>query len=262
MSWSSSIAHCRSVALATLSGALVPGLLLAQGFQQGPPPKNLQVLPKDLTRAEVVARMRGIAAALGVRCEYCHVSTTGPDGREQNDFAADDKDTKKVARGMLRMVADINDKYLIGDMGRTLSDRHRVSCETCHHGLAKPRTIQAELIDALEAKNADSAVALYRDLRTRYYGRASYDFGELAIPFAAPQVAQMANQRPAAIQLLKLNLEFYPQSVPTLTGLAQIYLQAADTAAALAALTRAAAIAPDDRQVKGMLARLKGTPPQ
>jgi tetratricopeptide (TPR) repeat protein len=256
------IAQCRSLALAALCGALLPGLLLAQGFQQGPPPKNLQVLPKDLTRSEVVARMRGIAVALGVRCEYCHVSTIGPDSREQNDFAADDKETKKIARGMLRMVNDINDKYLIGDMGRTLPDRHRVSCETCHHGLAKPRTIQAELVDALEAKNADSAVALYRDLRTRYYGKAAYDFGELAIPFVAPQVAQMPNQRPAAIQLLKLNLEFYPQSVPTLTNLAQIYVQAGDTVSALDALTKAAAIAPDDRQVKGMLARLKGTPPQ
>ena len=262
MSWSRLAWHCRSLVLAALSGAPLPGLLLAQGFQQGPPPKNLQVLPKDLTRAEVVARMRGIAAALGVRCEYCHVSTTGPDGREQNDFAADDKETKKIARGMLRMVNDINDKYLIGDMGRTLPDRHRVACETCHHGLAKPRTIQAELVEALEAKNTDSAVALYRDLRTRYYGRAAYDFGEPAIPFAAQSVAQMANQRPAAIQLLKLNLEFYPQSVVTLTSLAQIYLLGADTAAAMDALTRAAAIAPDDRQVKGMLARLKGTPPQ
>jgi tetratricopeptide (TPR) repeat protein len=262
MRWSNVVANCGSLALTALFGALFPGLLLAQGFQQGPPPKNLQVLPKDLTRAEVVARMRGIAVALGVRCEYCHVSTTGPDGREQNDFAADDKETKKIARGMLRMVNDVNDKYLIGDMGRTLPDRHRVSCETCHHGLAKPRTIQAELIDALEAKNADSAVGLYRDLRTRYYGRAAYDFGEMAIPFEAPQVAQMPNQRPAAIQLLKLNLEFYPQSVLTLTNLAQIYVQAGDTVSALDALTKAAAIAPDDRQVKGMLARLKGTPPQ
>jgi hypothetical protein len=262
MTWWNSVAHCRSLALSALSGSLLPGLLLAQGFQQGPPPKNLQVLPKDLTRSEVVARMRGIATALGVRCEYCHVSTTGPDGREQNDFAADDKETKKIARGMLRMVNDINDKYLIGDMGRTLPDRHRVSCVTCHHGLAKPRTIQAELVDALVAKNVDSAVALYRDLRTRYYGKAAYDFGELTIPFVAPEVAQMPNQGAAAIQLLKLNLEFYPQSVPTLTGLAQIYLQASDTAAALDALNRAAALAPDDRQVKGMLARVKGTPPQ
>src|ERR1041385_1184751 len=97
---------------AALAATLLPATLAAQGFGQGPPPKNLQVLPKDMTRQEVVARMRLIATGLGVRCEYCHVSTTGPDGREQNDFAADDKDTKKTARGMLKMVNDINDKYL------------------------------------------------------------------------------------------------------------------------------------------------------
>lgn len=240
-------------------GLLLPGLLLAQGGGgfPGAPPKNLQVLPKDLSRAEVTARMRLVAMSLGVRCEFCHVSTTGPDGREQNDFAADDKENKKTAREMMKMVNDINEKYLIAGMGRTLSDRQRVSCETCHHGLSKPRTIQAALLDAVDAKGPDSAVALYRDLRTRYYGRAAYDFGEM--PLA--DMARLPNQREASVALLKLNLEFYPQSIPTLTGLAQVYLRAADTANALDALNKAAAAAPDDPQVKGMLARLKGGRP-
>jgi len=247
----------RVLVLVSLSFAL-PALLVAQGGGfQGPPPKNLQVLPKDLSRNEVVARMRVIALSLGVRCEYCHVSTTGPDGREQNDFAADDKDTKKTARAMLRMVNDINDQYLIATMGRTLSDRHRVTCETCHHGLAKPRTIQAEMLDAIDAKGADSAIALYRDLRTRYLNRGSYDFSEL--PLA--DLGRLTTQRPAVLALLKLNLEFYPQSVPTFTALAQQALQGGDTAAALDALNKASAIAPDNPQVRGMLARLKGAQP-
>jgi tetratricopeptide (TPR) repeat protein len=253
MAWPS----LRTLTLAALSTAL-PGLLAAQGGGfQGPPPKNLQVLPKDMTRPEVVARMRLIATALGVRCEYCHVQTTGPDGREQTDHASDDKDTKKTAREMMRMVNDINDKYLIAGMGRTLTERQRVSCETCHHGLAKPRTIQAALLEAIEAKGADSAIALYRDLRSRYYGRAAYDFGEQAIPLMLP----MPDQRPALIALLKLNLEFYPQSAPTYQALAQVSLQAGDTAAALDALNKAIAIAPNGRQLQGILARLKGTRP-
>ena len=235
---------------------LLPALLAVQGFQ-GAPPKNLQVLPKDLTRAEVTARMRLIATALGVRCGYCHVETIGPDGREQTDHASDDKDTKKTAREMMRMVNDINDKYLIAGMSRTLAERQRVTCETCHHGLSKPRTIQAALRDAIDAKGADSAVALYRDLRSRYYGRAAYDFGEQAIPLMLP----MADQRAAAIVLLKLNLEFYPQSVSTYQGLAQVSLRAGDTVAALDALNKAIALDPNDRQLQGMLSRLKGTRP-
>ena len=244
------------VLLAALAAAAP---LAAQGFGQGPPPKNLQVLPKDLTREEVVARMRVIAVGLGVRCEYCHVSTTGPDGREQNDFAADDKDTKKTARGMLRMVMDINEKYL-KELRPDLAPLHQVTCETCHHGLAKPRTVQIEMMDAVNAKGADSAVALYRDLRTRYYGRSAYDFGDLPLNLVAQQIAQSApEKRPAALALLKLNLEFNPQSVPTLTTLAQMALAGGDTAAARDALTKAAAISPDDQQLKRMLSRLTDT---
>ena len=239
--------------------APLPATLAAQGFGQGPPPKNLQVLPKDLSRQEVVAKMRLIAAGLGVRCEYCHVSTTGPDGREQNDFASDDKENKKIARGMLKMVIDINEKYL-KELKPDLAALHQVSCETCHHGLARPRTVQMEMIDAVNAKGADSAIALYRDLRTRYYGRSAYDFGDQSLNLAAQQIALTTpDQRPAALALLKLNLEFNPQSVPTLTTLAQMSLAAGDTAAARDALKKAMALAPDDPQLKRMLSRLTDT---
>jgi hypothetical protein len=40
---------------------------------------NLQVLPKDVAKRELVAAMRGIASDLGVRCAHCHV---GPDNLE------------------------------------------------------------------------------------------------------------------------------------------------------------------------------------
>lgn len=247
-----------SLLLSSLFAGL-PTLLAAQGGG-GAPPRNLQVLPKDLTRGEVTSRMRLIAASLGVRCEFCHVQTIGPDGREQTDHAADDKDTKKTAREMMKMVNDINDKYLIAGMGKTLTDRQRVTCETCHHGLAKPSTIQAALADAIQAKGADSAVALYKDLRSKYYGRAAYDFGETAILLLVPQ-GQLPIPRPAAITLLKLNLEFYPQSVPSYQALAQQSAQAGDTAAAVDALNKAIALAPDNQQLKNMLNRLKGTRP-
>src|ERR1041385_6563384 len=147
---------------AALAATLLPATLAAQGFGQGPPPKNLQVLPKDMTRQEVVARMRLIATGLGVRCEYCHVSTTGPDGREQNDFASDDRETKKAARGMLRMVIASSDTFLRA-LRPALAPLHQGTGETCHHGLAKPRTVQVEMMDAVNAKGADSAIALYKD---------------------------------------------------------------------------------------------------
>jgi hypothetical protein len=246
----------KPVTLLAAAAMLLPGGLVAQGGRGGEPPKNLQVLPKDMSRQQVVALMRTIAPALGVRCEFCHVRTENAEGREVTDYAADDKQTKKTARGMLKMVMEINQTILPG-IGLDLTERHMVSCETCHHGLNKPQTIQAAMADAVDAGGADSAVALYRDLRSRYYGRGAYDFGEPGLNEAARTVAEDTAHLPAAMALLKLNLEFYPQSAMTYVSLARTALQAADTAAALDAATKGSAIAPDNPQLRGLLSRLK-----
>ena len=67
-----------------------------------PPPQNLQVLPKDMPRAQVVQIMQNFNAALGVTCDHCHVFV-GPSD-PMNDFAADTKPTKTMARAMMLMV--------------------------------------------------------------------------------------------------------------------------------------------------------------
>lgn len=93
-----------------------------QAPQGGPPaPRNLQVLPKDTPLPVVIAKMRVIAASLGVQCSFCHV---------QGNFASDAKDTKGIARRMLRMVDTINKDNFDG--------RAEVSCYTCHRGALKP----------------------------------------------------------------------------------------------------------------------------
>ncbi len=55
-------------AQAPAAGQAAPG-----GGQTPPPPANLQVLPKDIPRPELLATMRGFAGGLGVMCNYCHV---------------------------------------------------------------------------------------------------------------------------------------------------------------------------------------------
>ncbi|MEO8624670.1 MAG: tetratricopeptide repeat protein, partial [bacterium] len=157
-----------------------------------------------------------------------------------------------------KMVNDINTKYL-PLTGRTFGDRNRVSCETCHHGLAKPQTLRAALANAAEAKGADSAVALYRGLRTRYYGAAAYDFSEGALAVAATDLARL-NQRPTAMALLKLNLEFFDKSAITYQSMAQVLLQGGDTASAKDALNKAIALQPNNPQLRQMLQRLGVAP--
>ena len=66
--------------------------------------ENLQVLPAGIARDSLVLIMRGFSFALGVRCQYCH---SGGDGVSFAGvtFASDDKQAKRTARFMLRMVA-------------------------------------------------------------------------------------------------------------------------------------------------------------
>src|SRR5262245_27601196 len=42
-----------------------------------PPPTNLQVLPKDWTRQQVVQVMQTFNMGLGVMCNYCHAEMAG-----------------------------------------------------------------------------------------------------------------------------------------------------------------------------------------
>jgi tetratricopeptide (TPR) repeat protein len=241
------------------------------------PPKNLQVLPKDTPRNQVTALMRTFTAALGVRCEHCHTEDPaaaaaaaaaaanapaggrgGRGGGPQLDYSLDDKDTKKVAREMMKMVMDINGKYLPG-AGRTMTDLTRVTCETCHHGLSKPRTLRAALTEAVTAKGADSAITLYRALRLRYFGSAAYDFSEPSLNETGSQLSQTPDNRKAAIAILKLNLEFFPQSMATWQNLANVSVAAGDTAGAIEAINRALLIQPDNNQLRNLLQRLKPT---
>ena len=70
------------------------------GGPQVPAPKNLQFFPKDMTGQQILPIMQNFNAALGVNCTYCHNSEP-PVDNPKNDFASDEKETKKKARVML-----------------------------------------------------------------------------------------------------------------------------------------------------------------
>lgn len=108
---------------------------------QIPQPKNLQVLPKDISREELIATMKSFAQGLGVRCEHCHVG----EGNDLSkfDFAADTKPTKATARRMIQMVRQLNDlvsglKVEPGTPATKVPPQ--ITCFTCHRGEKKPLT--------------------------------------------------------------------------------------------------------------------------
>lgn len=148
-------------------------------------PRNLQVLPKDTDAATLRDTMRHFALSTGLRCRHCHAAVEGQP-MNQWDFASDEKDLKKKARVMLRMVSEINEKHL----GQYGENRVRVQCVTCHRGVSKPRQIGEELDLAARDGGTEALKARYSELREQYYGTHSYDFkaftlSEVARSFAA-----------------------------------------------------------------------------
>lgn len=88
--------------------------------------KNLQVLPKNISKDELKSLMKAQAKALGVECDHCH---------DVPDMASDKLENKKIARKMMQMTADINDKWL---KGMKDAEKNKVTCGTCHQAHEVP----------------------------------------------------------------------------------------------------------------------------
>jgi hypothetical protein len=111
--------------------------------------KNLHILPKDISHDDLDSVMHHFTAALGVKCNYCHVKNIETDKME---FAKDDKPEKLIARKMMLMAIDINKNHFQQieealDSGKMVmpADTSAVSymlkyvtCYTCHHGDPHP----------------------------------------------------------------------------------------------------------------------------
>ena len=93
--------------------------------------KNLQILPKTISKDELKAVMKGQSKALGVECDFCH---------DVPDMASDKNDKKVIARKMLSMTAELNDKWIKPLKG---GDKHPVTCGTCHQGHESPPAFTA-----------------------------------------------------------------------------------------------------------------------
>jgi tetratricopeptide (TPR) repeat protein len=225
------------------------------GQRAGGPPalSNLQVMPKDIPRDQLLAQMQSIAQALGVQCNYCHVQE-GRGGR--NDMASDEKPTKKTARQMMIFARELNDK-LPAVVSKAASETARVGCVTCHRGLAIPETLQQTLARAVTQKGLDGAIADYRALRTKYTGTMAYDLSENGL-ITMGQAAINADRADNAIGWLNLNLEFYPKSSRTYQTLAQAYQKKNDKDNAIGALEKAVELDPNNNQAKQQLQQLKG----
>jgi len=170
---------------------------------------NLKVLPQDIPPQQLHQTMDGFTRALGVRCIHCHVGQEGKPFKHE-DFALDDKPAKLKAREMMRMVSDINNKYLANLPDRS-SSPVKVECITCHRGVTQPRQLHDVLDATYDGGGIDSTVARYQALRAKYYGRAAYDFGEVPLTLVADH-ARTAGHAADAERLLAMNVDANPTS--------------------------------------------------
>jgi hypothetical protein len=242
-----------AVGIVVLAGAVGAAQAPAGGGQPPPPPMtNLQILPKDMPRPQVIATMQAFTQALGVACNYCHVQE-GRGGR--NDFASDEKAPKKAARGMMILARDVNAK-LPEAVGKAADATTRVGCATCHRGVPIPKQIADVVADASATGGSAAGLAKFKELREKFYGGQSYDFSEGGL-LAVAQRAQTANKTDDAIAYLQANLEYYPKSARTYVAMAQLKNGKGDKAGAIAALEKAVELDPANAQAKAQLENLK-----
>jgi hypothetical protein len=113
-------------------------IFIASGFVVSFPPgeRNLKVLPKDISDADLDSVMVQFEKALGVGCDFCHAkSKTNPD---DPDFASDDIPEKEITRMMMKMTETINKDFFNYSITYKAGERMAVKCQTCHDGFARP----------------------------------------------------------------------------------------------------------------------------
>ncbi len=245
----------RSCRLSTLCVFLAWALLVPAAAQIPKEFKNLQVLPKDIEQRQLIGVMRGFATELGVRCNHCHVGEN-PQDLSTHDFASDEKESKRIARVMLKMVRQINGEHLPAT-GRPADQRLEVSCFTCHRGVTRPQTLEQSLLDPILEVGVEAGIQRYRLLRDKYYGQAVFDFGERSLLGLADTLSREHGNSEAAVAVLNLNLEYYPESAFTYVALAETLATAGDKEAAIENLEKAQALMPDADWLKRRLEALK-----
>jgi cytochrome c5 len=122
-------------------GAMVVAVaLLSQSFQnpQQPPKKlkNIKAFPASMSYKEVDHEMDKFKVALGVKCNYCHAQTK--ESAPKLDMANDDNPKKEIARSMIKMTIEMNEKYMSTIAHADTATIQQVTCNTCHRGQAKP----------------------------------------------------------------------------------------------------------------------------
>lgn len=125
------------IPMAVVLQSFVLSSSMEEGYEMPAQWKNLKVLPQDISKDSLEFLMVGYSNALGVNCGHCHSPQKDNPGRL--DFAADGKIEKEIARGMIHMTNDLNEKYFKPHFPEPIPDQvFVVNCVMCHRGTPNP----------------------------------------------------------------------------------------------------------------------------
>lgn len=207
-------------------------------------PRNLKVLPEDIEGANLRTIMIGFTEATGLRCSGCHVGEEGQPLSEF-DFASDEKERKRTARAMLRMVRSINVDHL-----SELDVDVRVGCLTCHRGVSSPQLTRDLLTEVARTSGFDEMRDKYIALRADYYGTHSHDFSEQMLLNVANRLFSL--DQGMALQVVELNLEHFPEAFESNFVMGQLLRAMNETERARDYYQRALEIRRDPRAVNAL----------
>lgn len=110
---------------------LVTGGVAATGLP-GKKPRNLKVLPRDISDERLDSLMHTYNKALAVTCAFCHAPHAII--KDSLDYASDANPMKEEGRKMIRLTMEINKKYFYYDKTKKPAYLNVVTCNTCHRG--------------------------------------------------------------------------------------------------------------------------------
>ena len=117
-------------------------------------------------------------------------------------------------------------------------------------------TLEEELAEQYRIKGLPAALDDYGELKKKFYGRSSYDFGEGSLNAFGYTVLQNKDTA-GAIQVFKLNAASFPDSANVWDSLGEAYMKANDSKNAQLNYEKALALDPNNRNAKEMLKKLQ-----
>ena len=251
MKWNNSFI---SKVLTTITSIIIfSSIIYSQGVLDKKP-TNLKVLPDTTSSQQVRQMMQMFTSALDVHCSYCHEDPKGGNFGSV-DFASDAKDTKKVARVMMKMVQEINNNF-IAEASQIDKLNGPVSCVTCHHGMAHIETLSEVLFKTYNRKGIDSTFSKYDQLKNKYYGGFTFNFKSESLNELGSNIMETKNYDDA-IKILDFNAKMYPNSGETFSELGEAYLAKGDKAQARENFEKTLKLNPWNRRIQATLKKLE-----